>query len=150
MTGDRQQVLSWLMSQQDGVLFDVSEHKEKRNNDQNAYYWKVVTEIAKANKISTARQHNFLMWRKPVFETNDGAPVIQSIIDTDESYKKALESTTFHLMPTGRIHEYNGKFYRDWFLLKGSHSLNKEEFSELLEEALSEAREMGVSIEQNI
>lgn len=147
MTGNRQQIVQWLLSQDDNKLFDIAEHKAKRSLDQNSFYWQVVGLIAKALRRSTAYVHNRILqdYGKPS-ELN-GCLVEISLPDTEEAYKKAMESTTYHIKPTSMVEENAyGELNRTYVLMKGSHEMNKEEFSAILDGALEEARLLDVKI----
>lgn len=46
MIGNKNQCINWLLEQENGI-FKVGNYKEKRNNSQNAKYWKLLNELAK-------------------------------------------------------------------------------------------------------
>ena len=52
MTGKPQAIIQWLFTQDRDKLFDITEHKEKRSLNANAYCWALIGKIADAMRIS--------------------------------------------------------------------------------------------------
>ena len=52
MIGKAKQISDWLWYQDKDKLFEIKEHKEKRSLSQNAYAWKLITEIGNAIRKS--------------------------------------------------------------------------------------------------
>lgn len=46
MIGNRQEVIQWLLSQNDETLFSINEYSEKRGLRANAYCWTLISQIA--------------------------------------------------------------------------------------------------------
>lgn len=46
MQGNRKQIIEWLLNQSDDVIYDITEHKEKRSLNANAYCWTLISKIA--------------------------------------------------------------------------------------------------------
>ncbi len=46
MQGNRKQIIEWLLNQSDDVIYDITEHKEKRSLNCNAYCWTLIGKIA--------------------------------------------------------------------------------------------------------
>ena len=46
MKGNRKQIIEWLLNQSDDVIYDITEHKEKRSLNANAYCWTLINKIA--------------------------------------------------------------------------------------------------------
>ena len=46
MTGNAQQIIQWLFSQDRRKIFDIKEHREKRSRNANSYLWALIGEIA--------------------------------------------------------------------------------------------------------
>ena len=47
MIGNRQEVIQWLLSQNDETLFTIDEYVEKRGLRANAYCWTLISQITK-------------------------------------------------------------------------------------------------------
>lgn len=142
-----QPALKMAHSYKDGVrvAIKVSKYREKRSLDANAYYWQLLTKLAGVHKISNPYCHNVMLRRYGVLEEIDGKPVYLVIPDTDEAEKKADESETYHLKPTSNVREgKDGKMYRAYMLLKGSHQYDTAEFSRLISGLVDECRQCGI------
>ena len=146
MTGTAEQIAVWLMRNgKEGKLYDIKEHSEKRSLSQNAYYWKMLSILAKKLRISNARLHNTLLrdCAEPFYI--GGKVAMQPIPDTDEAENDVLEAETYHLKPTsGIITGADGGIYRWYIVLRGSSTFCVEEMSNLLNRLLEECRQQGI------
>lgn len=132
-----------------GKDIDVSlyVHKDKRNLDQNAMYWATIGEIATFTGQSTSVIHNLMLRRYGFPLIYDGQIVYAMIPDGADD--KVLQDDTVHLKPTSQTKVFrDGTVRRTYMLMRGSHELDKTEFSRLLEGAVSEAKEMGVVLHE--
>lgn len=130
-------------------LLDVSvkKHRKKRSLNANAYYWHLIGELAKLKHLNVSEPylHNYMLRRHPVPEMIGGEPVYTVIPATPEAEKQVDESETYHLKPTAQVKEgRNGKMYRTYIVLKGSHDYDTKEMSMLIDDAVQEAKEQGV------
>lgn len=127
------------------VAIKVTKHNAKRSLDANSYYWQLLTKLASALKISNTYCHNVMLRRYGVLEEIDGKPVYWVIPDTDEAEKKADESETYHIKPTSNVREgTDGKMYRTYMLLKGSHQYSTAEMSRLISGLVDECKQCGI------
>ena len=130
------------------VALKVSKHRAKRSLDANAYYWSLLGKLAAALKISNNYCHNIMLRRYGVPEEFDGKPVFIVIPDTDEAEKKASESETYHIKPTANVREGNdGKMYRTYILMRGSHGYDTAEMSRLISGIRDECQQCGIPVE---
>lgn len=130
-------------------LYDVTikPHREKRSLDANAYYWALVGQLAKALNMSASRTHNILLRRFGALEEYDGQAVFIVLPDTVEAEEKAYESETFHVKPTVQVKLGNdGKSYRTYLLLKGSHEYDTAEMSRLIDGVIDECKNVGIDV----
>lgn len=118
------------------VTLTVKPYRAKRTLSANAYYWKLLGELAKVLKVSNPYLHNQLLRRYGVVNGD----MFVNIPDTDEAARKTDESETYHLKPTSAV---QGDF-RIYLMLKGSRDMNKEEFSRLLNGLIDECKECGI------
>ena len=58
MTGNRNEIIQWLLEQDSETVFDIKEHKEKRSLNANAYMWVLINEIA--NKVRLSKEEVYL------------------------------------------------------------------------------------------
>lgn len=127
------------------VSIKVTKYNEKRSLDANAYYWQLLTKLAGVLKISNNYCHNMMLRRYGVLEEIDEKPVYLVIPDTEEAEKKADESETYHIKPTSQVKEgKDGKMYRTYMLLKGSHEYTTAEFSRLVSGLVDECKQCGI------
>lgn len=122
----------------------VKQYRKKRSLDANGMYWKLLSELAEALKVSKPCMHNEMLRRYGQLEMIEGQCVPLRIPDTDEAYQKALEAEEYHIRPTSQTIERNGKRDRVYYLLRGSHDYDTKEFSELLSGLISECKEQGI------
>jgi hypothetical protein len=65
--------------------------------------------------------------------------------ETEEVAKRVDEDETLHVRPTDEVKQgKDGRMYRTYLLLKGSHELNTKDMSILLDGIISECHECGV------
>ena len=130
------------------VSLKISQYKKKRSTDANSYYWLLVEKLAKALNISTSYCHNVMLRRYGALEMFDDKPVYLMIQDTDEAAKKADESETYHIKPTSNVREgKDGKMYRTYMLLKGSHDYDTAEMAALISGTREECSQVGIQVE---
>lgn len=130
------------------INIKLSEHKEGRSLNANAYYWTLIGKLSKALKISTNYCHNVMLRRYGVLELVDDTPVYMLIPDTDEAERKADEAETFHIKPTSNVREgKDGKMYRTYMLLKGSHEFTTAEMAALISGLRDECTQVGIPVE---
>ena len=95
--------------------------------------------------MSRPSLHNLLLRRFGEDEDIDGQTVYLILPDSHEAEKKAQESETYHLRPTSQTKEgKDGKTYRTWVLLKGSHDMDTKAFSRLLDGLIEECKAQGI------
>lgn len=119
------------------LSIELKKYHAKRTLTANSYYWTLVGKLAKAIKTSNAACHNMLLRRYSTVLTTE---MTVQVLDTPEAARKIDESTNYHLMPTSGI---NGD-YRLYLMLKGSHDMDKAEFSRLLQGCIDECEEQGI------
>lgn len=145
MTGTAQQIISYLWEQDRTKQWDLKEHKQKRTLTQNAYYWQLLTHLAKKLHISTNRMHNILLRDCAPPFILDGKVAMQPIPDTEKAMDEILESETFHLKPTsGIIVGQDGLIYRWCIILRGSSTFNTDEMSALVDLLIQECKQQGI------
>ena len=145
MTGDAEKIVTFLMGQDRSLIWDLSPHKDKRSLNQNSYYWSLAGKVARAMSISTARLHNMLLRDVGLLERMDDKLIPVYLPDTDEAEEKALEAETYHIKPTSQVKtDKEGKSWRCYVMLRGSHSFNTAEMSALVDLMVQEANGLGI------
>ncbi len=145
-TGNREQMtLFFLALQDDTTIFDLVEHKEKRSLTQNAYYWQLLEKLAVKTHTAKPELHNINLRHLGLMERIDGQIVSILLPDTDETEKSTLLADTYHLAPTRKTQTgANGKPCRWYVMLKGSHDMNVQEMSALVDLAVQDAKAQGI------
>ena len=113
----------------------------KRSLDANAYYWVLVGKIADALKTSTTEVHNEMLSRYGQPEIIDDH--LMTVILLDSIDWKQIEY--LHLKPTTSTRVLDdGKLYRVYYVIRGSHTYDSKEMSVLIDGIISEAKELGI------
>ena len=131
MTGKPIQIIQWLYNQDKDKLYDVKEHKEKRSLSQNAYAWKLITEIG--NVIRKSKEEVYMMMLKDY-----GQSEIVSILSTVNplGYFKYYEK-----IGTGVI---NNKEFTHYKIFKGSSEFDSKEMSIFIDGIIQECKQLDI------
>lgn len=131
MTGKPIQIIQWLYNQDKDKLYDVKEHKEKRSLSQNAYAWKLITEIG--NVIRKSKEEVYMMMLKDY-----GQSEIVSILSTVNplGYFKYYEK-----IGTGVI---NDKEFTHYKIFKGSSEFDSKEMSIFIDGIIQECKQLDI------
>lgn len=122
--------------------------REKRSKDANAFFYVLVDKLAEALRVSKPYIHNLMLQRYGQIEKVDGKPVWVVLPETEAVKKKVEEEDTLHLRSTSEVKQgKDGKMYRTYLLLKGSHELDTKGMSVLLDGIISECKEVGIQTE---
>ena len=148
VTRNTSQMIMFLAAQPQDLVWDLTEHKEKRSRSQNSYYWELCGKVAtKTVKFgaNVNQIHNRNLRELGLREYINGQPVCVYIPDTDEAEKAALNAESYHVKPTSQTRVgKNGDIFRCYVMLRGSHTFNTAEMSALVDLMVQEAKEVGV------
>lgn len=131
MIGNAEKIIQWLFQQDREKIFEIKEKKAKRTLTQNAYYWVLLHELAKALKIDNDTAHKMMLERYGVYEVIS----VQSGIDLTGYFKY------FDEIGRGAV---NGKEFTHYKIYKGSSQMDSKEFAVLLDGLISDCEEMGI------
>lgn len=124
------------------LSLEIKKCKAKRSLDANAYYWVLITKLAKILKTSNSEVHNQMISEYGFPELIDDQLVRIPLPDTDEAEKRVRESMEYHLKPTTQIISgKDGIDYRTYLMMRGSSTYNTEEMARLI----SECHAVGMS-----
>ena len=143
MTGTYIQAVQYLTEQNakhPDKVWEVKEHKERRTLSQNAYYWKLITEVAKKQRHSVPYVHNTELRAARYARWFNDELVLVSIPDTDDAEAQIMEQMEYHLAPTNR-REGDKRIY---VMLRGSSEFNTAEMSHLLDLLIQDAQALGI------
>lgn len=119
--------------------------RKKRSLDANAYYWVLITKMAEALNTSKPFMHNYIMRKYGQIALFDGQAAYIVLPDTEQAEKQIDESQIYHLKPTSEVKQgKDGKMYRTYMMLKGSHTFDTKEMSHLINGLVSDAQELGI------
>lgn len=119
--------------------------REPRSLTANAYYWTLVGKIADAIHAPTSVVHNWLLRDYGTLEIMEGDVLTIIVPETDEARARVERAEDYHLKPTGHLQEgKDGKMYREWLVIKGSHGYDTKEMSRLIDGAVQEAKDLGI------
>lgn len=127
------------------LSLEIKPYRRRRSLDANAYYWVLLTKLAKKIGLSNPEAHNMLLCGFGQVELFGNKAVYITIPDTEEAEKKVKNATDYHLQATSQVREGNdGIMYRTYKLLRGSHTYNTEEMARLIDGLVQCCKEAGI------
>ena len=127
-------------------VVEIKRHRKRRSLDQNAMYWSVLGQIAKALGVSNNYAHNMMLRRYGQAERYGDKAVYVVLPDTEEAEKQANEAETYHVRPTSQVKEGKDGNYRTYILLRGSSTYDTAEMTRLIDGVMDEAKQMGLTL----
>lgn len=122
------------------LTIEVKEYKERRSLNANAYFHLLVDKIASLTGVTHSEVHNQLIADYGVMDEE-----IHHIV-MDDSIPWQFFSA-LHLRPTSHTKMMdNGKLYRVYIVMRGSHTYNTAEMSRLIDGTVSEAKLLGIEV----
>lgn len=127
------------------LTITIRKYRKKRSLDANAYYWQLIEKISAAVGNAKPVIHNMMLRRYGVLKQIDGENLLIFLPDTDEAQKKAFQDEFYHFKPTSltKIAD-DGRVFRAYLLLKGSHEMDSKEMSTLIDGAVMEAKDLDI------
>lgn len=111
----------------------IKKHREKRSLDANAYYWVLITKLAKKLELSNPELHNMCLGRYGQPEIIGGKSALVPIPDTEDADIEVRNSTDYHLKSTTQVLlGTDGITYRTYRMFRGSSTYNSEEMARLI------------------
>lgn len=149
ITGKAIDIVTYLMGDNadKNALYDLELHQEKKKRtlNQNAYYWKILEQMAVKLHVSKNEIHNTNLRHLGLVLSVDDKPVYILLPDTEKAEKQTLNAITYHLAPRKETKVGNdGKTYRWYVMLRGSSEMNVQEMSALVDLAVQDAKELGI------
>lgn len=142
MRGRAKVIIEYLQEQDPLKVWELTEHKEKRSLDSNAYFHVL------ANKLrmkmtppwSMAKMKNHLITSYGQPEIGEDGQMIYLKANIPEESMCELES--IHCLPV-KYESDNVVFYR---VYRGSHTLNSKEMNKLIEGTIDECVQVGIEV----
>ena len=122
----------------DDLNVEIKKYRQKRSLNANSYFHVLVDKMADKLQTSHAEVHNLMIARYGVIDED-----VKNIILADEIPWQRLES--IHLRPTSATKVMdNGKLYRVYIVMKGSHTYDTKQMSVLIDGTVGEAKDLGI------
>lgn len=140
MKGNAQEIITFLFDADKKAIWELKPFKAKRTLSQNAYYWKLLEQLAVKTHIAKAEIHNTNLRALGLVERIGDKPIYIMLEDSEKVEKQTLLSTGYHLAPTRQTKTgTDGKTYRWYVMLRGSRDMNVEEMTALVDLAVQDA-----------
>ena len=122
----------------------LKRHKEKRSLDANAYYWCLLTKLARIHGWNNAEAHNRMLRDYGQYEQVEGQLIAVPLPDTDQTEREVLSKMEYHLALSPKVTIMKGETKRVYLLLRGSSTYNTEEMARLISGLIEECRYSGI------
>lgn len=122
----------------------LKQHKEKRSLDANAYYWCLLTNLARIHGWSNAEAHNRMLRDYGQYEQVEGQLIAVPLPDTDQTEREVLNKMEYHLALSPKVTIMKGETKHVYLLLRGSSTYNTEEMARLISGLIEECRYSGI------
>lgn len=133
MTGNAEEIIKWLFTQDREKQFDISEHKEKRSLNANALLWKCLGEMAEA--LHTDKWTVYLKMLKDYGQYTYICVKPNAVEGVKKQWRECEEIGEINI---------NGQKAVQMLCYFGSSSYNTKEFSILLDGVISEMQNIGL------
>lgn len=131
MIGKPEELIKYLFNQNHDKLFQIKEYKEKRSLSQNAYAWKLITELGNVLRLNKEELYERLL--------NDYGQCEEvcmvSKINPRGYFKHYKELRTV---------EINGKELTVYRILKGSSEFDNKEMAIFIDGIIQECKQQGI------
>ena len=131
MIGNPLKIIQWLYNQEHDKIFTIKEYKEKRSLSQNAYAWKLITEMG--NVLRKSKEEVYLQMLEDY-----GQSEIVSILST---VSPAGFFKYYKEMGTGTINDKEFTHYR---IFKGSSEFDTKEMTIFIDGIIQECKQLGI------
>ena len=133
MTGKAIQIIEWLYNQDKDKIFEIKEHKEKRSLSQNAYAWKLITEIG--NVLRKSKEEVYQMMLKD-YGQSEIIVILSSV--NPVGYFKYYDKIRNVIIKGNQFTQY--KIY------KGSSEFDSKEMSIFLDGIIQECKQLDIEV----
>lgn len=127
MTGNKNEIIKWLYSQDENSLYEIKELKRHRTLTQNSYLWKLINEIA--NQVGKTKEDVYLQMLKDYGQSEIIS--VKSNIDITGYFKYYEVICTIDKFTNYRVY-------------KGSSEFTTLEMKYLLDGVIQECENMGI------
>lgn len=131
MIGKKNDLITWLLTQNEETLFEIKEYKEKRSLSQNAYAWKLITEIG--NVLKKSKEDIYLQMLRDYGQSE--VISMLSTINPNGFFKY------FEKIGTGIV---NDKEFSHYKIFKGSSEFDTKEMAIFIDGIIQECTNLGI------
>lgn len=131
MIGNSQEIIQWLFEQDREKQFTIKEYKPKRSLSQNAYAWKLITEIG--NILRKSKEEVYLQMLKD-YGQSEVVSILSDVIP--DGYFKYFEP-----IGTGIV---NNKEFTHYKIYKGSSEFDSKEMTIFIDGIIQECTQLGI------
>ena len=131
MIGNPEEISKYLWHLDKEKIYEIKEYKEKRSLSQNAYAWKLITEIA--NKVNKSKEEVYLEMLKSYGQSEIISML--SVIDPKGFFKY------YEFIGTGIVNDKEFKHYK---IFKGSSEYDSKEMSIFIDGIVQECTQLGI------
>ena len=132
MVGKTKQIIDWLWNQDKDKIFEIKEKREKRSLSQNAYAWKLITELGDA--VNKSKEEIYLDMLKHYGQRE--IVVILSKVNP-KGYFKYYEKV--------RDVKINGNYFTQYMIFKGSSEYDSKEMKCFIDGIIQECENVGIN-----
>ena len=131
MIGNRNELITWLLKQNEEVLFEVKEYKKKRSLNANNYAWELMTQIG--NVLRKSKEEVYLQMLED-YGQREMVSILSSINIKGyfKYYKEAGKSVL------------NDKEFTHYHIYKGTSEYDTKEMSIFIDGVVQEAEQLGI------
>ena len=131
MIGKPLQLIQYLYNQDKDKIYEIKEHKEKRSLSQNAYAWKLITELANVLRLNKED-----LYIKLLNDYGQGEQVCMLSKISPQGYFKYYEVIKNVII--------DGKELTIYKILKGSSEFDSREMSIFIDGIIQECKNVGI------
>lgn len=131
MLGKPIKIIEWLYNQDKDKIFEIKEHKGKRSLSQNAYAWKLITELG--NVLRKSKEEVYLQMLKD-YGQSEIIVVLKGV--NIHGYFKYYDKI--------RNVVINGNEFTQYKIYKGSSEFDSKEMSIFIDGIVQECQNIGI------
>lgn len=131
MIGKPLKLIEWLYNQDKDKIYEIKEQKEKRSLSQNAYAWKLITELG--NVLRKSKEEVYIQMLKD-YGVSDIVVMLSKV--NPAGYFKYYEKV--------RDIKLNGNYFSQWKIIKGSSDFDSKEMSIFIDGIVQECENVGI------
>lgn len=131
MLGTPLQLIQFLYNQEKDKVFTIKEYKEKRSLSQNAYAWKLITEIG--NCLHKSKEEVYMMMLNDYGQSE--------IVSIASSISPVGYFKYYKEIGTGTV---KGKEFTHYKIFKGSSEYDSKEMTIFIDGIIQECKQLGI------